>query len=421
MFETLRRAFRLPELRNRILFTLMMFVVIRLGTYIPVPGIDRTAVAQLVGKGGFLGLLDLFSGGGIANFAIFSLSVLPYINASIIIELLGSVIPALEELRKEGGKEGQLKIAKYTRYLTLGLAVIESFGVVAIFQKYLSSTGFFVKLLIVLSLTAGAYIVLWLGEVMTERGIGNGVSLIIFAGIVSRIPVGVAQAFSLTQAKSLSVLGLIGGILGAIVLLLLVLFAYEGERKVPVQYAKRIVGRKVYGGQSTYIPLKLVQAGVLPIIFASTVLMFPATVSQFWSTSWFYVNIAQPLTSSSTLAHNVVFFFLIIFFTYFYTEITYDPIKIADDLKKYGGYVPGVRPGEATAHYIKNVLDRIVLPTAIFLAFLAIVPNIAMRNQQISAFAFGGTSLLIIIGVALETVQEIEAYMMMRHYKGFMK
>ena len=421
MFETLRRAFRLPELRNRILFTLMMFVVIRLGTYIPVPGIDRTAVAQLVGKGGFLGLLDLFSGGGIANFAIFSLSVLPYINASIIIELLGSVIPALEELRKEGGKEGQLKIAKYTRYLTLGLAVIESFGILAIFRSYLSSTGLFVKLLIVLSLTAGAYIVLWLGEVMTERGIGNGVSLIIFAGIVSRIPVGVAQAFSLTQAKSLSVLGLIGGILGAIVLLLLVLFAYEGERKVPVQYAKRIVGRKVYGGQSTYIPLKLVQAGVLPIIFASTVLMFPATVSQFWSTSWFYVNIAQPLTSSSTLAHNVVFFFLIIFFTYFYTEITYDPIKIADDLKKYGGYVPGVRPGEATAHYFKNVLDRIVLPTAIFLAFLAIVPNIAMRNQQISAFAFGGTSLLIIIGVALETVQEIEAYMMMRHYKGFMK
>jgi preprotein translocase subunit SecY len=421
MFETLRRAFRLPELRNRILFTLMMFVVIRLGTYIPVPGIDRTAVAQLVGKGGFLGLLDLFSGGGIANFAIFSLSVLPYINASIIIELLGSVIPALEELRKEGGKEGQLKIAKYTRYLTLGLAVIESFGVVAIFQKYLSSTGFFVKLLIVLSLTAGAYIVLWLGEVMTERGIGNGVSLIIFSGIVSRIPVGVAQAFSLTQAKSLSVLGLIGGILGAIVLLLLVLFAYEGERKVPVQYAKRIVGRKVYGGQSTYIPLKLVQAGVLPIIFASTVLMFPATVSQFWSTSWFYLHIAEPLTKSATPTHNVVFFFLIIFFTYFYTEITYDPTKIADDLKKYGGYVPGVRPGEATAHYIKNVLDRIVLPTAVFLAFLAIVPNIAMRNQQISAFAFGGTSLLIIIGVALETVQEIEAYMMMRHYKGFMK
>ncbi len=421
MFETLRRAFRLPELRNRILFTLGMFIVIRLGTYIPVPGIDRAAVAELVGKGGFLGLLDLFSGGGVANFAIFSLGVLPYINASIIIELLGSVIPALEELRKEGGKEGQRKIAKYTRYLTLGLAIIESFGVVAIFNSYLSSTAFFVKLLIVLSLTAGSYIVLWLGEVMTEHGIGNGVSLIIFASIVSRIPVGVAQAFRLTQVHSLSVLGLIGGIIGAIVLLMLVLFAYEGERKVPVQYAKRIVGRKVYGGQSTYIPLKLVQAGVLPIIFASTVLMFPATVSQFWSKSWFYVRIAQPLTNSSTVTHNIVFFFLIIFFTYFYTEITYDPSKIADDLKKYGGYVPGVRPGEATAQYIKNVLDRIVLPTAIFLAFLAIIPNIAMGNLQIQAFAFGGTSLLIIIGVALETVQEIEAYMMMRHYKGFMK
>ncbi|HNW84946.1 MAG TPA: preprotein translocase subunit SecY [Candidatus Cryosericum sp.] len=421
MFETLRKAFRLPELRNRIFFTLMMFVVIRLGTYIPVPGIDRAAVAQLVGQGGFLGLLDLFSGGGIANFSIFSLSVLPYINASIIIELLGSVIPALEELRKEGGKEGQRKIAKYTRYLTLGLGIIESFGVVAIFQKYLSNTGFFTKLLIVLSLTAGSYIVLWFGEMMTEKGIGNGVSLIIFSGIVSRIPVGLAQAFRLTQAQSLSILGLVGGIIGTLVLLLLALFAYQGERKIPVQYAKRVVGRKVYGGQSTYIPLKLVQAGVLPIIFASTVLMFPATVSQFWSTSWFYTKIAEPLTNSATVVHNVVFAVLIVFFTYFYTEITYDPTQIADDLKKYGGYVPGVRPGEATAQYIKNVLDRIVLPTAIFLAFLAIVPNIAMRNQQIPAFAFGGTSLLIIIGVALETVQEIEAYMMMRHYKGFMK
>ncbi|MDO9100090.1 MAG: preprotein translocase subunit SecY, partial [Caldisericota bacterium] len=264
MFETLRRAFRLPELRNRILFTLLMFIVIRLGTYVPVPGIDRAAVAELVGKGGFLGLLDLFSGGGVANFAIFSLGVLPYINASIIIELLSSVIPALQELRKEGGKEGQRKIAKYTRYLTLALATIQSFGVLAIFSNYLTSTGFFVKLLIVLSLTAGAYIVLWFGEIMTERGIGNGVSLIIFSGIVSRVPVGLAQAFRLAQAESLSWLGLVGGVLGAVVLLVLVLFAYEGERKVPVQYAKRVVGRKVYGGQSTFIPLKLVQAGVLP-------------------------------------------------------------------------------------------------------------------------------------------------------------
>ncbi len=421
MFETLRRAFKLPELRNRILFTLLMFIVIRLGSYIPVPGIDRTAVAQLVGKSGFLGLLDLFSGGGIANFAIFSLGVLPYINASIIIELLGSVIPSLGELQKEGGKEGQRKVAKYTRYLTLGLAAIQSIGIMTVFQKYLTSSAFFNKLLIVLSLTAGAYIVLWLGEVMTDRGIGNGVSLIIFASIVSRIPVGIAQAFRLAQAKSLSWWGLIGGFLGALVLLVLVLFAYEGERKVPVQYAKRIVGRKMYGGQSTYIPLKLVQAGVLPIIFASTVLMFPATISQFWSKSWFYLHIATPLTNSGSVVHNIAAFLLIIFFTYFYTEITYDPAKIADDLKKYGGYVPGVRPGEATTKYIKNVLDRIVLPTAIFLGFLAIIPNLAMRNLQISAFAFGGTSLLIIIGVALETVQEIEAYMMMRHYKGFMK
>jgi len=397
-----------------------MFIVIRLGSYIPVPGIDRAAVATLVGKGGFLGLLDLFSGGGIANFAIFSLGVLPYINASIIIELLGSVIPALDELRKEGGKEGQRKIAKYTRYLTLGLACVQSIGVVAVFRSYISA-GFFARLLIVLSLTAGAYIVLWLGEIMTDKGIGNGVSLIIFASIVSRIPVGIAQAYRLIKAHSFSWWGLIGGTIGALVLLVLVLFAYEGERKVPVQYAKRIVGRKVYGGQSTYIPLKLVQAGVLPIIFASTVLMFPATVSQFWQKSWFYVHIATPLTNSGSAVHNIVAFLLIIFFTYFYTEITYDPVKIADDLKKYGGYVPGVRPGEATAQYIKNVLDRIVLPTAIFLGFLAIIPNLAMRNVQISAFAFGGTSLLIIIGVALETVQEIEAYMMMRHYKGFMK
>ncbi|MCD6107252.1 MAG: preprotein translocase subunit SecY [Caldisericaceae bacterium] len=421
MWETIKRAFRLKELRKRIWITLFLFILFRLGTYIPVPGIDRAAIQALVQKGGFLALLDLFSGGGFGNFSIFALSVIPYINASIILQLLTAVIPALERLAKEG-EAGQKKMARYTRQLTIFLATLQAFSVVVMFQNYLVSTSILLKIVIISSLVAGSYIVLWLGEIMTDKGIGNGVSLIIFAGIVSRLPVGVIEMKQLYFAHSLSIGSIVGEILGMLVLIVVVIFAYQAERRIPVQYAKRIVGRKVYGGQSTYIPLRLVQAGVLPIIFAVSVMMFPQTLGQFWPTSWFTLHIATPFFGNpSGFRYNLIYFGLIVFFTYFYTSLTYDPIKLGDDLQKYGGFIPGIRPGTRTAEYIAGVLNKIVLPTSIFLGLVAIVPNLIFRNMAVSAFVFGGTSVLIIIGVSLETVREIEAYLLMRHYKGFLK
>ena len=422
MWETLKRAFKLKELRKRIWVTLILFVLFRLGTYIPVPGIDRAAIQGLLQKGGFLALLNLFSGGGFGNFSIFALSVIPYINASIILQLLTSVIPSLERLAKEGGEEGQKKMATYTRQLTLLLAALQSASVLIMFKNYLVSNSVLLKIVIIMSLIAGSYIVLWLGEIMTEKGIGNGVSLIIFAGIVSRIPVGLVEIKQLYSAHSLSIGSIIGEILGMLVLVVGVIYAYQAERRIPVQYAKRIVGRKVYGGQSTYIPLRLVQAGVLPIIFAVSVMMFPVTIGQFWPNSWFNVHIAKPYFGTPTgLWYNIIYFLLIVFFTYFYTELTYDPIQLSDDLKKYGGFIPGIRPGKPTAEYIASVLNKIVLPTSIFLGLVAVIPNLLFRKMEVTAFVFGGTSILIIIGVALETMQEIEAYLLMRHYKGFLK
>ncbi|NIA10765.1 MAG: preprotein translocase subunit SecY [Nitrospiraceae bacterium] len=421
MWETLKRAFKLKELRKRIWITLILFVLFRLGTYIPVPGINRAAVQNLIQKGGFLALLDLFSGGGFGNFSIFALSVIPYINASIILQLLTAVIPSLEQLAKEG-EAGQKKMATYTRQLTLFLAALQAFSVIIMFKNFLISNSILLKIVILMSLIAGSYIVLWLGEIMTDKGIGNGVSLIIFAGIVSRVPVGLVEVKQLYSANSLSIASILGELLGMLALFAGVIYAYQAERRIPVQYAKRIVGRKVYGGQSTYIPLRLVQAGVLPIIFAVSVMMFPVTIGQFWAKSWFSVHIAQPYFGNpSGLWYNIIYFGLIVFFTYFYTELTYDPIQLSDDLRKYGGFVPGIRPGDPTAEYIAGVLNKIVLPTSIFLGLVAVVPNLLFKKMAVSSFVFGGTSILIIIGVALETMQEIEAYLLMRHYKGFLK
>lgn len=421
MWETLKRAFRLKELRKRIWITLFLFILFRLGTYIPVPGVNRAAVQAYVQKGGFLALLDLFSGGGYGNFSIFALSVLPYINASIILQLLTAVIPSLEKLAEEG-IEGQKKMAMYTRWLTLFLAALQAFAVLVMFKGFLINNSILLKTVIIISFIAGSYIVLWLGEIMTDKGIGNGVSLIIFAGIVSRIPVGFVEMQKLYTAHSLSIAAIVGEILTMLVLMVVVIYAYQAERRIPVQYAKRIVGRKVYGGQSTYIPLRLVQAGVLPIIFAVSVMMFPETIGQFWPKSWFTIHIANPFFSNMTgLTYNIIYFTLIVFFTYFYTELTYDPIKLSDDLQKYGGFIPGIRPGTPTAQYIAGVLNKIVLPTSIFLGLIAVIPNLIFKKMAVTAFVFGGTSILIIIGVALETMQEIEAYLLMRHYKGFLK
>jgi preprotein translocase subunit SecY len=422
MFETIRRAFKLKELRQRIFFTLFLFILFRLGTYIPVVGIDRTQISNMLTQGGFLALMDLFSGGGYTNFSIFALSVFPYINASIIIQLLSYVIPSLEELVKEGGDEGKRKIARYTRYLTVALGTLQAFSVIVIFRNYLVNQSILLKIVIMASLLAGSYIVLWLGEIMTERGIGNGVSLIIFAGIISRIPVSFAEIWQLISVKSLSVWSLIGEILGVLVLIVMVIYAYQSERRIPVQYAKRIVGRKVYGGQTTYIPLRLVQAGVLPIIFAVSFMAFPATIGQFWPNSWFNLKVAKPIFGTPTgIWYNLIYFFLIVGFTFFYTEMTYDPLKLSDDLKKYGGFIPGIRPGESTSQYISTVLRKITLPTSIFLGLVAVLPNLVFRRMTVTSFVFGGTSLLIIIGVALETMREVEAYLLMRQYEGFLK
>lgn len=422
MWETIKRAFKLKELRKRIWFTLFLFILFRLGTYVPVVGIDKAQIKNIVQQGGFLALLDLFSGGGYSNFSIFAMSVFPYINASIILNLLSSIIPALQRIVKEGGEEGQKKMAKYTRYLTVALAALQAFSLIVMFGNFLINNSILLKIVIMASLVAGSYIVLWLGEIMTERGIGNGVSLIIFAGIISRIPVSIVEIRQLLTTKSISLVTVFAEILALIIMIVLVLFAYESERRIPVQYAKRIVGRKVYGGQSTYIPIRLVQAGVLPIIFAVSVMSFPYTIGQFWPNSWFTKHIAQPIFGSPTgIWYNLLYFFLIVAFTYFNTELTYDPMKLSDDLKKYGGFIPGIRPGMPTAEYIATILKRIVFPTSIFLGLIAVLPNLIFRRMTVSSFIFGGTSILIIIGVALETMQEVEAYLLMRQYQGFLK
>ncbi len=422
MWETIKRAFKLKELRRRIWFTLFLFILFRLGTYVPVVGIDKTQIRSIIQQGGFLALLDLFSGGGYSNFSIFALSVFPYINASIILNLLSSIIPSLQALMREGGEEGQKKMAKYTRYLTVALAALQAFSIIVMFQNFLVNNSILLKIVIIASLVAGSYIVLWLGEIMTEKGIGNGVSLIIFAGIISRIPVSIVEIRQLLSTNSVSIASVVGEVLALITMLVIVLYAYQSERRIPVQYAKRIVGRKVYGGQSTYIPLRLVQAGVLPIIFAVSVMSFPYTIGQFWPNSWFTKHIAQPFFGTpASIWYNLIYFFLIVAFTYFNMELTYDPIKLSGDLKKYGGFIPGIRPGMSTAEYIATVLKRIVFPTALFLGLIAVLPNLIFRRMTVSSFIFGGTSILIIIGVALETMQEIEAYLLMRQYQGFLK
>jgi preprotein translocase subunit SecY len=421
MWETIKRAFKLKELRSRVWITLLLFILFRLGTYVPVVGIDRAQIQGIIQKGGFLALLDLFSGGGYSNFSIFALSVFPYINASIILQLLTSVIPSLEALMQEG-EEGQKKLSKYTRYLTLFLGALQAFSVLIMFKNYLVNNSLLLKIVIITSLVAGSYIVLWLGEIMTDKGIGNGVSLIIFAGIISRIPVSFVEVSQLISTKSVNIASVIGEVLAVLVMIVAVLYAYQSERRIPVQYAKRIVGRKVYGGQSTYIPLKLVQAGVLPIIFAVSFMSFPYTIGQFWSTSWFTKHIATPIFGTTTgIWYNLIYFALIVGFTYFYTEITYDPVKLSDDLKKYGGFIPGIRPGDSTSQYISSVLKKIVLPTSIFLGLVAVLPNLIFKRMAVTSFVFGGTSILIIIGVALETMQEVEAYLLMRQYQGFLK
>lgn len=422
MLKNILNALKLPEVRKRITFTFLIFILIRLGHYVIVPGINRTILADIVSQSGFLGLLDLFSGGGYRNFSIFSLGVLPYINASIILQLLAVVIPYLENLTKEGGEEGRRKIAVYTNWLTLGLGILQAFMFANyIFKDALISQSFMTKLVVIVTLIAGTFLLIWLGELVTENGIGNGVSLIIFVGIISRVPLSITEATQMFRGGSLTYTTLILAIIVSLLALAGIIYVYQAERRIVVQYSKRIVGRKMYGGQSTYIPLKLVQAGVLPIIFASSVMMFPGIISQFFPGTAFENFVKTYLTSQTSIWFNLGFFLLVVFFTYFYTSITYNPSDLADNLQKYGGFIPGVRPGKATADYIQSVLNRITFPASIFLAALAVLPNVLLVRTNLSIFYFGGTSILIMIGVAIETAQQLEAFLVMRQYRGFLK
>lgn len=423
MFKTILNALKLPEVRRRLFFTLLIFVLIRLGHYVIIPYIDRSIVAQQVSQSGLLGLLDLFSGGGYRNFSIFSLGVLPYINASIILQLLGVVIPSLEQMQKEGGEEGRRKIAQITNWLALALGALQAFMFTNfVFKEALKDPkDILAKIVIMVTMVAGTFLLIWMGELITEKGMGNGVSLIIFAGIISRLPISFREAKSMVTGGSLSIFNLAIILLVMAVVLGLIVYVYQAERRIAVQYSRRIVGRKTVGGQSTFIPLRLVQAGVLPIIFASSVLTFPGVVAQFLPGTAFANFVEKNLASQTSIMFNILFFFLIVFFTYFYTEITYNPKDISDNLQKNGGFIPGVRPGDTTSDYFKNVLNRITLPASIFLGLLAVVPNVLMGNANLSIFFFGGTSILIVIGVAIEFIHQMEGFLVMRQYKGFLK
>lgn len=421
MFQTIRDAWKIPDLRKKMLFTLLMLAVFRLGTFIPVPGLNSAALAELVSDGSSLfALMDSFSGGAFSNATIFAMSITPYINSSIILQLLTVAIPALERMSKEG-EEGRKKIASWTRYGTIILALIQATGLYFGIKGAVENPGILSFITIVVTFTAGTAFLMWLGEKITENGIGNGISMIIFAGIVSGIPSGVIGLFNNFKAGALNIWALIAIAVIAIAMVVFVIFINDAERRIPVQYAKRMVGRKMYGGQSTHIPIKVSMAGVIPIIFAMSIMAFPSTLMNLFGapTGGFWLKVLNVLSPNSWF-YIVMYVLLIIFFTYFYTAIQFNPIEIANNMKKNGGFVPGIRPGKPTSDFISRILSKITLTGALFLGVIAALPLIMGKfiGFQIS---IGGTSLLIMVGVALETVKQIESQMLMRHYKGFLE
>lgn len=418
MASALDNLLKATELRKRLLFTLAMFIVFRAGTQIPVPGVNAAMIERLFNSGNLFGLLDLFSGGALSKFSIFAMSITPYINASIITQLLTVVIPTLEEWSKEGA-EGAKKINKINRYAAVGLGAIQAIGMAYGLRAAVNNPDFFSFAMIVITLTAGSLLLMWIGEQITAKGIGNGISLIIFAGIVSRLPNGLAVIGRYLQAGTISVFNVLIFAVLAISMVMFVVAITVAYRKVPVQYAKRIVGRKMYGGHTTYIPLKVNQASVMPIIFASSVLMFPVTIAQFIKIPWIQ-KVAGYLAWGTPL-QTTLYILLILFFTYFYTAVSLNIPDLSDNLKKYGGFIPGLRPGQPTTDYLDRVMNRITLAGAVFLAFIAIMPNLIVWLTGISGVYFGGTALLIVVGVALDTMKQAESMTLMRHYQGFMK
>ena len=425
MLRTVATAWNIPDLRKKIIFTICMLLIFRIGAQIPVPGMDRDVLAQTFDSDtGLFALFNLFSGGAFSNFTIFALSITPYITASIILQLLTIAIPSLERLAREG-TEGRKKIAAYTRYLTVGLAIVQAIGVtIGLFRQALISTDVFSVIVIVMVLTAGTAFLMWLGEMINERGIGNGISLIIFAGIIARLPSACQEIWTKLQDGTMSIITVIVFALFCVVVIVGIIMVQQGQRRIPVQYAKRVVGRKMYGGQATHIPLKVNQAGVIPVIFAMAFLQFPLTVTYFmnaqgdaaqWIEKWL-----SPTGSPGVWVYAAFNAVLIIFFTYFYTSVTFNPVEVAQNMKANGGFIPGIRPGRATVEYLNRVMTRITFVGAIFLAVVAILPTIVSQLGGLN-FHFGGTSLLIAVGVALDTMKQLENQMVMRNYSGFLK
>lgn len=422
MFETLKNAWKIPDLRKRMLFTFMMLVVYRLGAVIPVPGIDRTVVDSMFSgnAGGLLDFFDMMSGGAFKDFTIFALNIYPYITSSIILQLLAIAIPKLEEMFKR--EDGKKKMAQWTRYVTVILALIQATAyAVGFFNSAIIDQSFLSILSVVIVLTAGTAFLMWLGELITDRGIGNGISLIIMIGIVSRYPSDLGTMIYQVQNGAVNILEILLFLIFAFIIVVGVIAIQQGERKVPVQYAKRVVGRKMYGGQSTHIPMKVLMAGVMPVIFASTLLAIPQTLAFFFPSMATgvqrYFSVAQ---SPGVYVYTILNIFLIIFFTYFYTAVQFNPFEYSNTLKENGGFIPGIRPGRPTAEYLNKVLNRITIAGAIALAIIATIPTLIFSFTDLN-INFGGTSLLIVTGVALETMKQVEAQMLMRHYKGFLK
>lgn len=426
MLDGFQNITRVPELKRRILVTGLLLIVYRIGIHIPTPGIDNLALKAVFDSqaGTLFGLIDMFSGGALARFSIFTLGIMPYISSSIILQLLTVVIPQLEKLSKEG-ELGRRKITQYTRYGTIVLSVIQGMGIAVGLESVSAGAGSVVyhpgwafRIMTVITLTSGTAFLMWLGEQITERGIGNGISLIIFAGIVSRFPSGLVRTVTLVRTGEMNLFAGLFLLALMVAVVAIIIFFERAHRRIPVQYARRIVGRKVYGGQSTHLPLKVNTAGVIPPIFASSILLFPATIASF---------IKHPITRTISdaltpgrVGYELLFVAFIIFFCYFYTAVTFNPVDVADNMKKYGGFVPGIRPGKKTAEYIDKILTRITLGGAIYVSVICVLPSILIARFNVP-FYFGGTGLLIVVGVAMDTIQQIESHLITRHYEGFLK
>jgi preprotein translocase subunit SecY len=427
LFQGFQNIPKIPELKRRVFITLLLLAVYRIGVHVPTPGIDAAALSAFFAqaKGTLFSFIDMFSGGAFERLSVFALGIMPYISSSIILQLLTVVVPHLERLSKEG-EAGRKKITQYTRYGTVLLSLIQGFGISVGLERMTGPGGELVvldpgwgfRLMTMITLTSGTAFIMWLGEQITERGIGNGISLIIFAGIVARMPLAISNSIRLLRTGELGILVTIGIIVLMVAVVGAIIYVERGQRRIPVQYAKRIVGRRMYGGQSTHLPLKINTAGVIPPIFASSIIMFPATIANFLDHPWMKA-VSDALMPGEVL-YELIYVGFIFFFCYFYTAVTFNPTDVADNMRKYGGYIPGIRPGKKTAEFVDRVLTRITFSGAVYVSLVCVLPSVLITRFNVP-FYFGGTALLIVVGVALDTVGQIESHMLMRHYEGFMK